>query len=151
MDLRKLKTLIDLVSESNVSELEITEAEGKVRIVKGGPAASPPYAPVVAHAPIAPVPPVAGSTAPPAALVTAVSIDHVVKSPMVGTFYRSASPGAKAFVEVGDSVKEGQTLCIVEAMKILNEIETDKSGTVTQILCQNGQAVEYGQPLFTIE
>ncbi|MBK9575076.1 MAG: acetyl-CoA carboxylase biotin carboxyl carrier protein [Rhodoferax sp.] len=151
MDLRKLKTLIDLVSESNVSELEITEAEGKVRIVKGGAAAAQQYAPIMAHAPTAPVPTTAGSNPTPAAPVAAVSTDHVVKSPMVGTFYRSASPGAKAFVEVGDSVKEGQTVCIVEAMKILNEIETDKSGTVTQILCQNGQAVEYGQPLFTIE
>ena len=148
MDLRKLKTLIDLVSESNVSELEITEAEGKVRIVKGGPALVQQYAPVMAHAQMAPAPAAAGPAPVPGA---PVSTDHIVKSPMVGTFYRSASPGAKAFVEVGDSVKEGQTLCIVEAMKILNEIEADKSGTVTQILCQNGQAVEYGQPLFAIE
>ncbi len=151
MDLRKLKTLIDLVSESNVSELEITEAEGKVRIVKGGTAAPQQYAPVVAHAPMAVAPAAAASSPAPAAPVAATSTDHVIKSPMVGTFYRSASPGAKAFVEVGDAVKEGQTVCIVEAMKILNEIEADKSGTVTQILCQNGQAVEYGQPLFTIE
>lgn len=151
MDLRKLKTLIDLVSESNVSELEITEAEGKVRIVKGGPAAVQQYAPVMAHAPVAPASMATGLNPAPVAPVAAVNTDHVIKSPMVGTFYRSASPGAKAFVEVGDSVKEGQTVCIVEAMKILNEIETDKSGTVTQILCQNGQAVEYGQPLFTIE
>ena len=96
-------------------------------------------------------PAAAASSPAPAAPVAATSTDHVIKSPMVGTFYRSASPGAKAFVEVGDAVKEGQTVCIVEAMKILNEIETDKSGTLTQILCQNGQAVEYGQPLFTIE
>jgi len=150
MDLRKLKTLIDLVSESNVSELEITEAEGKVRIVKGGPALVQQYAPVMTHAQM--VPAAAPAAAGPAPVPAApVSTDHIVKSPMVGTFYRSASPGAKAFVEVGDSVKEGQTLCIVEAMKILNEIEADKSGTVTQILCQNGQAVEYGQPLFAIE
>jgi acetyl-CoA carboxylase biotin carboxyl carrier protein len=148
MDLRKLKTLIDLVSESNVSELEITEAEGKVRIVKGGPALVQQYAPVMTHAQMAPAPAAVGPAPVP---VAPVSTDHIVKSPMVGTFYRSASPGAKAFVEVGDSVKEGQTLCIVEAMKILNEIEADKSGTVTQILCQNGQAVEYGQPLFAIE
>jgi acetyl-CoA carboxylase biotin carboxyl carrier protein len=148
MDLRKLKTLIDLVSESNVSELEITEAEGKVRIVKGGPALVQQYAPVMTHAQMAPASAAAGPAPVP---VAPVSTDHIVKSPMVGTFYRSASPGAKAFVEVGDSVKEGQTLCIVEAMKILNEIEADKSGTVTQILCQNGQAVEYGQPLFAIE
>jgi len=149
MDLRKLKTLIDLVSESNVSELEITEAEGKVRIVKA-PAAGL-AAPVVAYAP-APVAAVA--QAPAAAVVepvAAVPAGHVVKSPMVGTFYRSASPGAKPFVEVGSVVKMGETLCIVEAMKILNEIESDKAGTVTQILIDNGEAVEYGQPLFVIE
>jgi len=148
MDLRKLKTLIDLVSESNVSELEITEAEGKVRIVKGGGAMVQHYAapaPMMAHG-AAPV-----QSAEPAAPPVPVVVGHTVKSPMVGTFYRSASPGAKVFVEVGDSIKEGETLCIIEAMKILNEIEADKSGTVTQILCENGQAVEYGQPLFVIE
>jgi acetyl-CoA carboxylase biotin carboxyl carrier protein len=153
MDLRKLKTLIDLVSDSNVSELEITEAEGKVRIVKGGgsvvhtysqpmyqqvqqgqPQAAPAAAPVV----VEPV-------------VEVVAAGHTVKSPMVGTFYRSASPGAKAFVEIGSVVKEGETICIIEAMKILNEIEADKSGTISKILCENGQAVEYGQPLFIIE
>lgn len=153
MDLRKLKTLIDLVSESNVSELEITEAEGKVRIVKGGQALVQQYAPMMAPAHLAPAPMAAGGAPAPVAAAPAVVVntDHVVKSPMVGTFYRSASPGAKAFVEIGDSIKEGETVCIIEAMKILNEIEADKSGTVTQILCQNGQAVEYGQPLFTIE
>ena len=153
MDLRKLKTLIDLVSESNVSELEITEAEGKVRIVKGGQALVQQYAPVMAPAHLAAAPTVPGGAPAPVAAAPAVVVDtgHVVKSPMVGTFYRSASPGAKAFVEIGDSIKEGETVCIIEAMKILNEIEADKSGTVTQILCQNGQAVEYGQPLFTIE
>ena len=153
MDLRKLKTLIDLVSESNVSELEITEAEGKVRIVKGGPALVQQYAPMMAPAHLAAAPTVAGGAPAPVAAAPAVVVNtgHVVKSPMVGTFYRSASPGAKAFVEIGDSIKEGETVCIIEAMKILNEIEADKSGTVTQILCQNGQAVEYGQPLFTIE
>ena len=148
MDLRKLKTLIDLVSDSNVSELEITEAEGKVRIVKGMvgmPMAH--YAPQPAM--MAAAPAVAAAVeAPPAPVV---STEHVVKSPMVGTFYRSASPGAKPFVEVGDSIKAGETVCIVEAMKILNEIEADKSGTVRKILCENGQAVEYGQPLFVIE
>ena len=151
MDLRKLKTLIDLVSDSNVSELEITEAEGKVRIVKGGGAAVVQgYAvPVAAAAPAAPAPVTPAAAAPVAAPVVAAG--HTVKSPMVGTFYRSASPGAKAFVEVGSVVKEGDTLCIIEAMKILNEIEADKSGTVTQILGENGQAVEYGQPLFVIE
>ncbi|NMM13651.1 MAG: acetyl-CoA carboxylase biotin carboxyl carrier protein [Rhodoferax sp.] len=152
MDLRKLKTLIDLVSESNVSELEITEAEGKVRIVKGGGAVAQQYAPPVGMMmmPAATTAAVVASVEPAAAAVPAVAL-HTVKSPMVGTFYRSASPGAKVFVEVGDSIKEGETVCIIEAMKILNEIEADKSGTVTQILCENGQAVEYGQPLFVIE
>jgi acetyl-CoA carboxylase biotin carboxyl carrier protein len=152
MDLRKLKTLIDLVSESNVSELEITEAEGKVRIVKGGGATVPqfipaqqPAAPAVA-APAAP----AAAAAPAAPAAPAEPAGHIVKSPMVGTFYRSASPGAKEFIELGSQVKEGDTLCIIEAMKILNEIEADKSGTVTQILGENGQAVEYGQALFVI-
>jgi len=151
MDLRKLKTLIDLVSESNVSELEITEAEGKVRIVKSS------GAPVVMQQPVAMVAapaaaPVAGApTAPAADAAPAAPAGHAVKSPMVGTFYRSASPGAKPFVELGSVVKEGETICIIEAMKILNEIEADKSGTVTKILSENGQAVEYGQPLFIIE
>ena len=149
MDLRKLKTLIDLVSESNVSELEITEAEGKVRIVKGGGGVMQVAAPVV---PVAPAPvalPVA--PAPVAEAPTPAPVGHTVKSPMVGTFYRAASPGAKAFVEIGSQVKEGETICIIEAMKILNEIESDKSGTVTRIMGENGQAVEYGQPLFVIE
>ena len=151
MDLRKLKTLIDLVSDSNVSELEITEAEGKVRIVKSAGVAV--AAPVVMAAPVAVAPPVAAPVveAAPAAEVPAAPVGHTVKSPMVGTFYRSASPGAAPFVQIGSVVKAGDTLCIVEAMKILNEIESDKSGTVTQILCENGQAVEYGQPLFIIE
>ena len=155
MDLRKLKTLIDLVSDSNVSELEITEAEGKVRIVKSGPA---PVAMVTPMAdPVAAVPVAAAAPAPAAAPVAtapaaeAAAADHQVKSPMVGTFYRASSPGAKAFVEVGSQVKEGDTICIIEAMKILNEIEADKSGTITQILAENGQAVEYGAPLFIIE
>ena len=152
MDLRKLKTLIDLVSESNVSELEITEAEGKVRIVKSGQptAAQVVYAPVAA----APVAAVATAAAPAAAAPVAEPAESagcVVKSPMVGTFYRSASPGAKPFVELGQAIKEGDTLCIIEAMKILNEIEAEKSGTVTKIMGENGQAVEFGQPLFVIE
>jgi acetyl-CoA carboxylase biotin carboxyl carrier protein len=153
MDLRKLKTLIDLVSDSNVSELEITEAEGKVRIVKGlppGPVAyvtAPAQAQAVAAAPVA----AAAAAAAPAVEAAPAIKGHVAKSPMVGTFYRSPSPGAKAFVEVGSTVKEGDTVCIIEAMKILNEIEADKAGTITQILCENGQAVEYGQPLFVIE
>ena len=152
MDLRKLKTLIDLVSESNVSELEITEAEGKVRIVKGGVAVAQQFVPVSAPVMAQAVPvaaPVVADSAPVAAVVAEVG--HTVKSPMVGTFYRSASPGAKSFVEVGDEVKEGDTICIIEAMKILNEIEADKSGTVKRILAENGQAVEYGQPLFIVE
>ncbi len=150
MDLRKLKTLIDLVSESNVSELEITEAEGKVRIVKGGTMTMvQQYAPVAQ--PLSAPAPTAAPAAPPAAPAAAVETGHTVKSPMVGTFYRAASPGAKSFVEVGDTVKEGDTLCIIEAMKILNEIESDKTGTVRKILSDNGLAVEYGQPLFIIE
>ena len=151
MDLRKLKTLIDLVSDSNVSELEITEAEGKVRIVKGGGAMVHSYAPAP-MAPMVPAPLASASPASPAAAPTEEPpTGHSVKSPMVGTFYRSASPGAKSFVEIGSVVKEGDTICIIEAMKILNEIEADKAGTVTQVLCENGQAVEYGQPLFVIE
>ena len=153
MDLRKLKTLIDLVSESNVSELEITEAEGKVRIVKG-PVGGPVVmaAPVAVAAPAAPLA-AAATTAPMAAAPAEapVASGHVVKSPMVGTFYTASSPEAKPFVQVGSVVKEGETICIIEAMKILNEIEADKSGTVTRVLVDNGQAVEYGQPLFMIE
>ncbi|MFN5810859.1 MAG: acetyl-CoA carboxylase biotin carboxyl carrier protein [Burkholderiales bacterium] len=154
MDLRKLKTLIDLVSESNVSELEITEAEGKVRIVKG-PVGAPVAvaAPAMAAAPAASTPAVALPAAPvaAAAVEAPVASGHVVKSPMVGTFYTASSPEAKPFVLVGSVVKEGETICIIEAMKILNEIEADKSGTVSRVLVDNGQAVEYGQPLFMIE
>jgi acetyl-CoA carboxylase biotin carboxyl carrier protein len=154
MDLRKLKTLIDLVSESNVSELEITEAEGKVRIVKG-----PVGAPVAVAAPIMVANPAAATANVAPAVSDAASgpveaaalSGHVVKSPMVGTFYTSSSPEAKPFVQVGSVVKEGETICIIEAMKILNEIEADKSGTVSRILLDNGQAVEYGQPMFLIE
>jgi acetyl-CoA carboxylase biotin carboxyl carrier protein len=151
MDLRKLKTLIDLVSESNVSELEITEAEGKVRIVKSPGAGT--MVPAVTYAP-APAQMVAAplqQAAAPEVAVPAAPVGHTVKSPMVGTYYRASSPGAKPFVEVGSVVKEGDPICIVEAMKILNEIEADKAGTVTQILVENGQPVEYGQPLFVIE
>jgi acetyl-CoA carboxylase biotin carboxyl carrier protein len=154
MDLRKLKTLIDLVSESNVSELEITEAEGKVRIVKG-PVGAPVAvaAPVVvaAPAPVSATAPAVGADPAVAAAETPAPTGHVVKSPMVGTFYTASSPDAKPFVQVGSVVKEGETICIIEAMKILNEIEADKSGTVTRILVDNGQAVEYGQPMFMIE
>jgi acetyl-CoA carboxylase biotin carboxyl carrier protein len=151
MDLRKLKTLVDLVSESNISELEITEAEGKVRIVKGSPAvampvAMPAPAPAAAPAAVLSVPVPA-----PAVEAPAAPAGKVIKSPMVGTYYRAASPGAKAFVEVGSSIKEGDPVCIIEAMKIMNEIEADCSGKIVQILCENGQAVEFGQPLFIVE
>jgi acetyl-CoA carboxylase biotin carboxyl carrier protein len=149
MDLRKLKTLIDLVSDSNVSELEITEAEGKVRIVKGGVPMVQHVSAASAAAPAAPVQQ-APVIAVPVAVPEAPS-GHAVKSPMVGTFYRSASPGAKEFVGIGSQVKQGETVCIIEAMKILNEIEADKTGTITAILAENGQAVEYGQTLFMIE
>ena len=148
MDLRKLKTLIDLVSESNISELEITEAEGKVRIVKtpAAPVAAPVAAPAMVA--LAPAAPAAAPVPPPAAEPPP---GKLIKSPMVGTFYRSASPGAKPFVELGSEVKEGDAVCIVEAMKIMNEIESDCAGRVVQILCENGQAVEFGQPLFVLE
>ncbi|WP_431260607.1 acetyl-CoA carboxylase biotin carboxyl carrier protein [Roseateles chitinivorans] len=156
MDLRKLKTLIDLVSESNISELEITEADGKVRIVKsdGQPlvAAMPVMqaAPQVAAQPVA-AQPAAAAAAPAAAPAPAAETGHIVKSPMVGTFYRASSPNAKAFAEVGQQVKEGDAICIIEAMKIMNEIEADKSGTIVKILVENGQPVEYGQSLIVIE
>ena len=148
MDLRKLKKLIDLVQESGIAELEITEGEEKVKIVKGGAvtmtgvpqvaAAAAPAAPAPAAAAAAPTEPPAGQEG------------HVVKAPMVGTFYRSPSPDAKPFVEVGQSVKEGDTICIIEAMKLMNEIEADASGVVKAILVENGQPVEYGQPLFIL-
>ncbi len=152
MDLRKLKTLIDLVSESNISELEITEADGKVRIVKAAPVA-PVAAPVYAAAPVAaPVAAVAAAAPVVAAVAEAPAFTgHVVKSPMVGTFYRASNPGAKPLVDVGQQVKEGQAVCIIEAMKIMNEIDSDKAGTISKVLVENGQAVEYGQPLFIIE
>jgi acetyl-CoA carboxylase biotin carboxyl carrier protein len=151
MDLRKLKTLVDLVSESNISELEITEADGKVRIVKADPARAQPaqlmqMLPAMQAMPTAP----AASAAPAPAEPPAES-GREIKSPMVGTFYRSSTPGGKAFVEVGDVVKEGDPICIIEAMKIMNEIDADSSGTVKRILVENGQAVEFGQALFVIE
>jgi acetyl-CoA carboxylase biotin carboxyl carrier protein len=147
MDLRKLKTLIDLVSDSNITELEITEDDGKVRIVKGGGVAAP--APAHAAQPMTLSAPAPATAAPPAE--PPVPTGHLVKSPMVGTFYASSTPGGKPLVEVGAVVKEGEAICIIEAMKIMNEIEADKAGTITQVLAQNGQAVEYGQPLFVIE
>lgn len=155
MDLRKLKTLIDLVAESDIAELEVTEGESKVRIVKSSAipqnqmVVMPPQgvqqfsAPAAAAAAPAPAPAAAPA-------VAAEPTGHVVKSPMVGTFYRSSAPGAPAFVDVGQSIKEGDTLCIIEAMKLLNEIDADVSGTITKILVENGQPVEFGQPLFVI-
>ena len=147
MDLRKLKKLIDLVQESGIAELEITEGEEKVKIVKGG----------VVVAAAAPLPVAAAEARPAAAAAHAAASEpepaqegHVVKAPMVGTFYRSPSPDAKPFVEVGQAVKEGDTICIIEAMKLMNEIEADASGTVKAILVENGQPVEYGQPLFIL-
>ncbi|AFT87162.1 acetyl-CoA carboxylase biotin carboxyl carrier protein [Paraburkholderia phenoliruptrix] len=158
MDLRKLKTLIDLVSESGISELEVTEGEGKVRIVKNAPPVYVQPSASYAPQPFAQAAPANGGEALPAAAAAgapatpaaAAPQGHVVTSPMVGTFYRAPSPGADPFVQVGDTVKEGQTICIIEAMKLLNEIESDKSGVVKEILVENGQAVEYGQPLFVV-
>lgn len=148
MDLRKLKTLIDLVAESGIAELEVTEGEDKVRIVKHAVATTAaPAAPVAMAAVAVPTP----AAAPTIALGSEEIAGHVVKSPMVGTFYRAASPGAPPFIEQGAAVKAGDTLCIIEAMKLLNEIEADVGGTVKQILVENGQPVEYGQPLFIIE
>jgi acetyl-CoA carboxylase biotin carboxyl carrier protein len=154
MDLRKLKTLIDLVAESDIAELEVTEGESKVRIVKSSaipqnqmvmmqPQMHQQYA-APAQAP--------GAAAPAAApvAVAAEPTGHIVKSPMVGTFYRSSAPGSPAFVDVGSNIKEGDTLCIIEAMKLLNEIDSDVAGVVTKILVENGQPVEFGQPLFVI-
>ena len=153
MDLRKLKTLIDLVSESNISELEITEAEGKVRIVKAAPVGT--FVAAVPAASVAPLPPaptsaeVAESAA--AAAAAPEPTGKVIKSPMVGTYYRAASPGANPFVEVGSEIKEGEPACIIEAMKIMNEIESEVSGKIVRMLCENGQPVEFGQPLFIVE
>ena len=154
MDLRKLKTLIDLVAESDIAELEVTEGESKVRIVKSSAMPQNQMVMMQPHGMQQHYAPAQGAGAPaPAAPVVAVVAEptgHIVKSPMVGTFYRSSSPGSAAFVEVGSSIKEGETLCIIEAMKLLNEIDSDISGIVTKILVENGQPVEFGQPLFMI-
>jgi len=158
MDLRKLKKLIDLVQESGIAELEITEGEEKVKIVKGGEVSVSPAPPVASAATATqaatPPPPApaasASAAAAPGAEPPPGEAGHAVKAPMVGTFYRSPSPDAKAFVEVGQSVKEGDTICIIEAMKLMNEIEADASGVVKAILVENGQPVEYGQPLFIL-
>ncbi|MGH6784816.1 MAG: acetyl-CoA carboxylase biotin carboxyl carrier protein [Sphingomicrobium sp.] len=149
MDLRKLKKLIDLVQESGIAELEITEGEEKVRIAKGGVVTMAAAAQPVASAAVSAAQP-APAAAAPAAEPEAGQEGHVVKAPMVGTFYRSPSPDAKVFVEVGQAVKEGDTICIIEAMKLMNEIEADASGVVKAILVENGQPVEYGQPLFIL-
>jgi acetyl-CoA carboxylase biotin carboxyl carrier protein len=156
MDLRKLKKLIDLVQESGIAELEITEGEERVRIASGGAvtvtplvtAASAPAAVPAAQAAAAPA--AAGAAAAPAAAPQPGAEGHVVKSPMVGTFYRAPAPDAKPFIEVGGAVKEGQIVCVIEAMKLMNEIEADASGTIKAILVENGQPVEYGQALFLI-
>ena len=154
MDLRKLKTLIDLVAESDISELEVTEGESKVRIVKASTAANQVVMmqqPMAAHAQAAPLQQAAPAvSAAPVVEAVAEPTGHIVKSPMVGTFYRSSAPGSPAFVEIGSTVKVGDTLCIIEAMKLLNEIDTDAAGVITQILVENGQPVEFGQPLFVV-
>ncbi len=150
MDLRKLKTLIELVENSGIAELELTEGEEHVRISRASSVAAPVQHVYAAAPQAAPAAAPAAAAAPATPTVPAAPEGHVVKSPMVGSFYRSPSPGAKAFVDVGQSVKEGDTLCIIEAMKLLNEIEADKSGVIKAILVENGQAVEFGQPLFII-
>ncbi|EIO3975432.1 TPA: acetyl-CoA carboxylase biotin carboxyl carrier protein [Vibrio vulnificus] len=156
MDIRKIKKLIELVEESGIAELEISEGEESVRISRHGQMMAAPApmhyaaAPVAQPAPVAAAP-VATAEAAPAAAAAAVPAGHQVLSPMVGTFYRSPSPDAKAFIEVGQSVTAGQTLCIVEAMKMMNQIEADKSGVVTAILVEDGQPVEFDQPLVVIE
>ena len=151
MDLRKLKTLIDLVAESDIAELEVTEGESKVRIVKSS---AMPQGQMMMMQPQGMHQQYAAPAAAPAAvvepLVVAEPTGHIVKSPMVGTFYRSSSPGSPAFVEVGSTIREGETVCIIEAMKLLNEIDAEVSGVVTKILVENGQPVEFGQPLFVI-
>jgi acetyl-CoA carboxylase biotin carboxyl carrier protein len=154
MDLRKLKKLIDLVQESGIAELEVTEGEERVRIVRAGSSARETLVTTAAaFAPLAAAAPAPDRAAPaPAAGEAPVAVDgHAVKSPMVGTFYRASAPDAKPFVEVGDTVKAGQTICIIEAMKLMNEIESDKDGVVKAILVENGQPVEYGEPLVVIE
>ncbi|MDD5299021.1 MAG: acetyl-CoA carboxylase biotin carboxyl carrier protein [Gallionella sp.] len=148
MDLRKLKTLIELVESSGIAELEISEGEERVRITRTAASVSQAYAPAQQQPIVAAVAPQAAAPAEPAK--PAIAEGHVVKSPMVGTFYRSASPGSKSFVDVGQSVNSGDTLCIIEAMKLLNEIEADQSGVIKAILVENGQPVEFGQPLFVI-
>jgi acetyl-CoA carboxylase biotin carboxyl carrier protein len=153
MDLRKLKTLIDLVSESGISELEVNEGEDRVRIVNAGspaPAGQVVYANPAPTQAIQAAPAAQAPAAAPAAEVPAEETGFVARSPMVGTFYRAPNPESPNFVNVGDTVKVGQTLCIIEAMKLLNEIESEKAGVIKEILCENGQGVEFDQPLFVI-
>jgi acetyl-CoA carboxylase biotin carboxyl carrier protein len=150
MDLRKLKKLIDLVEDSGIAELEVTEGEEKVKIVKGGVVLSPSAPPVGALPVQAAAAPTAAPAPGPAAEAPTGLEGHIIKSPMVGTFYRAGSPGAKPFVEVGDTVKVGQTICVIEAMKLMNEIEADKDGIVKAIMVENAQPVEYGEPLMLI-
>ena len=149
MDLRKLKTLIDLVAESDIAELEVTEGESKVKIVKSSAASNQV---MMMQQPMHAPPQVAAAPAPAvvAPAAAAEPTGHIVKSPMVGTFYRSSAPGSAPFVEIGSAVKLGDTICIIEAMKLLNEIDADAAGVITQILVENGQPVEFGQPLFVI-
>lgn len=151
MDIRKVKKLIELLEESGINEIEITEGEESVRISRGMTSQAPVM--MAAPAPVMPAPAVAtpATAAPTAPAAPAVPSGHAVKSPMVGTFYRAASPGAKPFADVGQAVKEGDVLCIIEAMKMMNQIESDKAGVVKAILAQNGDPVEFGQPLFVIE
>jgi acetyl-CoA carboxylase biotin carboxyl carrier protein len=151
MDSRKLKTLIDLVQQSGIAELEITEGEEKVRISRFGTPGAPMMMPQPMAMPATVMPVELAEPAAAEAAAPAEAEGHAVKSPMVGTFYRSATPGAKAFVEVGQTVKTGDTVCIIEAMKLLNEIEADRDGVIKAILVENGQPVEYGQPLFVID
>ncbi|MDN5836424.1 MAG: acetyl-CoA carboxylase biotin carboxyl carrier protein [Nitrosospira sp.] len=151
MDLRKLKKLIELVEESGIVELEITEGEEKVRISKSATSTQTYVTAATALQPLAPAAAAAPATAAATAVTELLPEGHVVKSPMVGTFYRTSTPGANPFVEVGQTVKAGDTLCIIEAMKLLNEIESDKSGVIKAVLVENGQPVEYGEPLFVIE
>ena len=157
MDLRKLKKLIDLVEDSGIAELEVTEGEEKVKIVKGGHAGREMVVLPTSAVPVMASPAQAVAAGPPAALPAAAAAGaptslegHIVKSPMVGTFYRAGAPGAKPFVEVGDAVKAGQTVCVIEAMKLMNEIEADKEGVIKAIMVENGQPVEYGEPLMMI-
>ena len=157
MDIRKIKKLIELLEESGIAEIEIKEGEEAVRISRMSANPPPPAYPQYAHlaAPMALPPPIEAAKAPAPAAESAAAKpkpnEHVITAPMVGTFYASPSPGAKAFIEIGDEIKVGQVLCIIEAMKMMNQIESDKAGKVTSIMARNGDPVEFGQPLFVVE